>query len=160
MEELFERFYSGYDQAVLDVEAVRFSLYIISFKDCIGIDRKIERCWEGLKLKQVTERKWFFRHIAAKLQIENTHRIYVFHTHRTTNEQDAKKAAFKQLVNKQISAKAKVTEFTNKIGKYVAAWNSLFPIEDDEAYKKAILQLENKKCHLEALTKEIEEFKP
>lgn len=159
MEELFERFYTGYDQPVLDVEAVRFSLYIISFRGCVGPDRKIERFWEGLRLQQITGRNWYFRHIAAKLQIENPKRIFVFHTHRTTNEQDAQKAAFKQLVNKQVSAKAKVTQFTNRIEQYKATWNSLFPIEDDEVYQKAMAQLENKKCHLETLTKEVEALK-
>lgn len=77
MQELFERFYSGYEQPVLDVEAVRFDLYIISFNGCIGPDRKIERVWESLKLRQITERKWYFRLVAAKIQIENPKRMAV-----------------------------------------------------------------------------------
>lgn len=158
MTDLFDTLYSGYDQAVLDVHAVRFNIYLISFSKCVGPDRQIEKSWDRLKFDQIKNRWWYFRRYAAKQQLENPFRVYCFEMQRNLNEQDAAKAYLKSLINKQISAKAKVTQITNRIETAKAAWNSLFPIEEDEGYQKAMGQLFLKKQAVLEFEKEISEL--
>ncbi len=156
MIQLFEKEYSGYDQPVIDVEAVRFNIHLISFKGCIGPDRVIEKTWSGFKFNQIRNRQWYFRRFAAKEQLENPFRVYCFEMERTLNEQDQTKAEIKRLVAKQISAKAKITEITNKIEQSRAKWNRLFPIEDDENYQKAMAKIFQKRQDIADFQKEID----
>jgi len=158
MTNLFEKEYHGYDQQVLDVEAVRFNIYLISFKGCVGPDRVIEKVWSNLKFIQITHRQWYFRRVAAKMQLDNPFRVYCFEMHRTLNEQDATKAQIKRLIDKQRSAKAKITEITNKIEHARANWNRLFPIEEDDSYKKAMAKIFQKRQDVVGLQKEIDKL--
>ncbi|MCA0235444.1 MAG: hypothetical protein LCH81_03590 [Bacteroidetes bacterium] len=158
MERLFDTLFSGYDQPVLDVEAVRFNISVISYKGCEGPDSRIEKTWHDLKFTQIRGRWWYFRRVAAKMQLENPFRVYCFQMHRTLNEQDATKAKIKRLIDKQRSAKAKITEITNKIEHARANWNRLFPIEEDDNYKAAMSKVFQKRQDVADLQKEIDEL--
>lgn len=78
MTELFETEYKDYSEAVIDVAAMRFNIFLISFKGCAGPDRVIEKMWTGLKFDQIKNRRWYFRRFAAKMQLENPFRVYYF----------------------------------------------------------------------------------
>ena len=74
------------------------------------------------------------------------------------NEQDATKAAIKRLIDRQRSAKAKITETQNKLDKARANWNSLFPIEDEENYKKAMAYIFEKRQSIKDFQDEIDKL--
>ena len=62
----------------------------------------------------------------------------------------------KRLTDRQRSAKAKVTEFTNKIELAKKQWNELFPIEEDNLYKRAMAKVEGKRREVIELQNQID----
>ena len=156
MENLFETIYSGYDTPIQSLLSVRFNIRIISYRGCIGPDMTTEKTWHELRFDQIKNRWWYFRRVAAKMQIESPRKLFCFHVERVLREDEVKDAELRRLKNKLKAAKAKVTEIENKMEKAKSEWNRLFPIEDDETYQRAQAKLFQKKQEVITIQKEIE----
>lgn len=152
---LFERHYQRYDgETVENVEQTRYNLMIRSFRRSHGCDQQNEREWEGLRLRQITDRWWFFRRVACKMQLEEPLKIFDFVITRSVSRENKEAYLAKKMRDKVTAAKATVTKIDNAITAAKQNWNSLFPIEDDDAYQKAQAKLFAKRRDLADLERE------
>ena len=155
--ELFGIEYKYAKEVVENVEQTRYNVSIISFRRCHGCDQRLEREWNDLRLRQITDRWWFFRRHAAKMQINEPFRLYTFLVTRNVSKENKEAYLVKREKDKITAAKAKITQIENKIKAAKDAWRSIFPIEEDEAYKKAMSTLFTKKVALAEMEREFSE---
>lgn len=106
--------------------------------------------YDGFTFEQYMKWKWFFRYVAAKAQIE-TPKNFIEICEYDYAVVDQKEVKLLIANNRLKNAKSKVTKFSNSIRLARENWNLLFPIEDDDMYKKAILKLHSKEREVEAL---------
>ena len=85
--------------------------------------------------------KWYFNYREALYRVQNP-RHYVLLTHGSYDYVAPIDEQKKRLNDKLVNAKGRVTKYENILKKAKANWNELFPIEDDEMYKKAILKVD------------------
>lgn len=96
----------------------------------------IERLfWSNLSWKIRIKYDWYFKYRAALFQVK-----YPRNTVEVTwgNVQAEGKSLNTIIKNKIKSKRAKITEYKNKLQKVKNEWVSIFPIEEDISYKKAI----------------------
>lgn len=160
MIDLFEKEYNYAKEPIEHLEAVRFNVFLISFDRVNESDRKLEKEWTGLKLNQITDRSWYFRRVAAKRQLEFPRRVFCFMQSRTVLKDEAEKIAVKQIKDRIVNAKGKITSWTNRMEEIRSGWNSLFPIEDDPKYIQAIETIKAKQDHIASLEFQLRQLEP
>lgn len=111
----------------------------------------IVRKWEDFQFNQVSKWNWYFRYIAAKIQIEHPHRLVEL-SHVKYEVEDQNKKAQQILTNRLRSAKSKLTEWNNKIKQFESSYNEIFPINEHPVYRKAKQKIKEK----ETLKRELE----
>jgi hypothetical protein len=94
--------------------------------------------WSGLRFDLRMKYDWYFKYRAALLQVKYPKfQIDVF-----WGNEPAQGKTLEQIQQGRIRAKkAKITEIKNKLEKARLNWSSLFPIEDDPTYQRAIEKL-------------------
>lgn len=113
--------------------------------------------WTNLRFSTFVRFKWYFRYRAALVQVEHPKQfVELFEWSVIVDEDENEKR--RHLRAKITSAKAKVTEISNKIERAKQQWQSLlFPIENEPAYISAMEKLNQKKFDVVRLTAEYEE---
>jgi hypothetical protein len=110
--------------------------------------------WSGLKWDLRLKYDWYFKYRAALLQVKYPKfEVQVF----WGNEPATGKTLQEIIQGKIRSKKSKITEFKNKLRKFEDSWSSLFPIEDDVDYKRALDKIELLELELKQLEKSFNE---
>lgn len=106
--------------------------------------------WSGYKLHQFTKWMWYFDYRTALLRVKyprNYIRAVKFDEPLTPKSE-------KEILKSRISSqKGQVTKIKNAIRKAKQHWDYLFPIEDEDSYKRAIVKLEEAEKKLKELIK-------
>lgn len=106
-------------------------------------DPKLMGYWTDLRFELSMKYRQYFRYRAALVQVQNP-RLYVelvfFDFDYITPNEEIKK----RLLNKLKDAKARRTRWNNEVAQYKAHWNSLFSIDDDPSYIKALNKIQAK----------------
>lgn len=94
--------------------------------------------WSGLRFDLRMKYDWYFKYRAALVQVKYPKfQVDVF-----WGSEPAQGKTLWQIRQGRIRAKkAKVTEIKNKLQRAKDNWSSLFPIEDDPTYQRAIEKL-------------------
>lgn len=130
--------------------------YKISVKPRQGLDPIKTLIWSDLPFELRTKYEWYFRYRAALLQVQYP-KMHVQIDFGSSEGSAVQKAnSMKNLIVKR---KAQVTEWTSKIEKAKKHWNSLFPIEEDIYYKRAIAKLEKVEFELKELEEQYNAIK-
>lgn len=115
--------------------------------------------WDEMTFDQRLKWDWYFKYRAALMQVQNP-KAYV---NMSWGHNEAKGRTVKNNTeNRLIAAKRKLTEYRNKLNRYVDQWNctlQIFPIEDDPSYKFAIKKIKEKECLVNNLQIEVEKLK-
>lgn len=138
------------------IDFKRYGCKIILHRQAFqGSEGKLMHYWTGLPFKTYMKFQWYFQYRAALIKVQNP-RLFVeicpFQYDHVLKVDEIRK----RLTDRQRSAKAKVTEFTNKIELAKRHWNQLFPIEEDDLYKRAMTKLELKKNEVTELQNQID----
>ena len=119
-------------------------------------DPKLMGYWTDLRFELALKYKQYFRYRAALVQVQNP-RLYVelvfFDFDYIPKHEEIKK----RLLNKLKDAKARRTRWNNEVAQYKAHWSSLFPIEDDPSYIKALSKIQAKEKSIIDLENQIKE---
>lgn len=116
---------------------------ILHGKSFAGSDGKVAYFRDGLTYELINKYMQYFRYRAALVQVKHPKQHVEIRTF--SHEPKSVDAELQFTKNKLRAAKAKLTEWSNKVSKYKFAWCSLYPIEDDAAYQKAMLKIEKQK---------------
>lgn len=123
-----------------------------SFK---GSSSKIVKRFDGFTFEQFMKWRWYFRYLTAKHQVNNP-RVFVeldeFNYEFIPEKQDQ----LKRLKNRAKSARAKITEWKNKLIKFEKSYTEIFPITENPYYIKAMNKVNEKECLLNSLLKDID----
>lgn len=105
--------------------------------------------WSGLRFDLRMKYDWYFKYRAALLQVKYPKfQIDVF-----WGNEPAHGKTLEQIRASKIRAKkAKITEIKNKLQKAKDSWSSLFPIEDDYHYQKAVSKLKRVEFEYKQIT--------
>lgn len=105
--------------------------------------------WSGLRFDLRMKYDWYFKYRAALLQVKYPKfQIDVF-----WGNEPAHGKTLEQIRTSKIRAKkAKITEIKNKLQKAKDSWSSLFPIEDDYHYQKAVSKLKRVEFEYKQIT--------
>lgn len=147
---LFEKKYEYGNEPIADLAAVRFHVAVITYEKHHGAHRDVIRRWDNLRFDLLTKYEWFFRHVAAKFQLSNPQKVVYFSYYRTVANNPIN-IERKQIQDKIINLKGRITKDKNNLQKAIEAWNQLFPIEQDPQYQKAIQIIAGKEDRLKAL---------
>ena len=111
---------------------------------------------KGFVVNRFVRWKWFFRHIQAREQLKTPKQLIQIHTVSYVNP-DRDKVLLKLLTNKLIAAKRDRTKVQLQIEKGVEIHSktSLFPIDSDPNYQKALERLSQKQKLVSDLEAEI-----
>jgi len=115
--------------------------------------------WDGMTFDQRLKWDWYFKYRAALMQVKNP-RAEVNMS--WGNEKASERTKKNNTENKLIAAKRKLTEYQNKLKRYVDDWNKtlqIFPIEDDPSYQFAVNKIKEKECSINSLRLELENLK-
>jgi hypothetical protein len=107
--------------------------------------------WENLTFEMFCKYKWYFEYRYALLRVEHP-KVLIRRDQFKRDLNEIEKSDL--LRNKIIGKKRTITKYKNKLAVYVQKWNSLFPISDDEPYKKAILKIDRLENELAELLKQ------
>lgn len=121
----------------------------------IGSEPELKHYWSGFKFETYNKWKWYFRYRCALLQVQYPKRFVELVPFNFEYQLPADQIR-KRLTDRQRSAKAKITEFTNKIELAKKHWNKLFPIEDDDLYQRAMAKVEVKRREVVELQNQID----
>lgn len=116
---------------------------------------ELKHYWTGFKFECYNKWRWYFRYRCALLQVQYPKRYAEFVSFNFEYQPPINEIR-KRLIDRQRSAKAKVTEFANKIELAKKHWNQLFPIEEDDLYKRAMGKVESKKKEVIELQNQID----
>jgi len=109
--------------------------------------------WSGLSWELRIKYDWYFKYRAALLQVKYPK----FYVESIWGNELPNQKTFEQIRNNKIkSKKAKITEYKNKLKLAELNWNSLFPIEEDLYYQKAIEKIEKLEKELHSYLQEIQ----
>ena len=142
----------------MHVQDKRFGCKILLHKcSHVAADPTLLKYFSGFKFEQYNRWRWFFRYLTARYQVENPRlmvelREFSFDYIPTDEEKR------NRIKNKLRSAKAKVTEWSNKLEAYKASYNSIFPVEDDILFQKAAAKVLQKKIEVEQYEKELSQL--
>lgn len=108
--------------------------------------------WEGLPFQTRSKFDWYFKYRAALIVVANPrYKVEVRwgHTLVIPREEYEKK----ERANRIRSKRSLVTKMTNRLNAYKRLYNEIFPIEDDDKYKRAMAKLSLVKQELKQLEK-------
>jgi len=104
--------------------------------------------WSGLKWDLRLKYNWYFRYRAALLQVKYPRfEVQVY----WGNEPATGKTLEEIRQSKLKAKKAKITGYKNKLEKAKANWSSIFPIEDDVDYQRAVDKISRLEFELRSL---------
>lgn len=104
--------------------------------------------WENLSFELFCKYKWYFEYRYALLRIKYPRNL-IRHDQFKRDLNEVEKVDV--LKNKIIGKKRTITKYKNKLAVYVQKWNSLFPVSDDEPYKKAVEKIQRLEDELNIL---------
>ena len=107
--------------------------------------------WDGLPFQTFMRFNWYFEYRYALLRVQHPKACIV---HGQFQTELTEKAAKDILKNKISAKKRKITEYKNKLSMAEKSWQSFFPIEEDETYKKAVGKIARLKVELGELEKQ------
>jgi hypothetical protein len=104
--------------------------------------------WSGLKWELRLKYDWYFKYRAALLQVKYPR----FEVQTYWGNEPATGKTLEEIRQGKIrSKKSKITEYKNKLKKAESNWVSLFPIEDDISYQKAVEKINRLEFELRSL---------
>lgn len=104
--------------------------------------------WSGLKWELRLKYDWYFKYRAALLQVKYPK----FEVQTNWGNEPATGKTLEEIRQGKIRAKkAKITEYKNKLEKAKSNWSSLFPIEDDIDYQRAVEKIKRLEFELQSL---------
>jgi len=143
---------------ITHVSDFRFGCKILlHWGDMISSEPQLKNYWTNFRFENYMKWQWYFRYRCALLQVQHPKK-YVELVPFKFEYQPPNDEIRKRLTDRQRSAKAKVTEFTNKIELAKKQWNKLFPIEEDDLYKRAMARIEEKNQQIIELQNQIDEL--
>jgi hypothetical protein len=104
--------------------------------------------WSGLKWDLRLKYDWYFKYRAALLQVK--YPKFEVQTH-WGNEPATVKTLEAIRQDKIRAKKSKITQYKNKLEKAKITWSSLFPIEDDIDYQRAVEKIKRLEFELRSL---------
>lgn len=101
--------------------------------------------------------RWYFEYRAALLRVNNPKGYTEIQqgTYEYVLQEDE---IAKKLEDKIRGKKAKITQVKNKVKAIMAGWNELWPIEENENYKQALIRISEMEAELDELTNQKNEF--
>lgn len=109
---------------------------------------------KGIAFHNFIRREWYFRYIAAKFQVENPRNFIELHFY-NYECQEPKGFAIKRLKDKIKGKRRALTIDENNLQKAIDNWESLFPIQENDLYLKAVDKIEARRCEIALLEKEL-----
>lgn len=104
--------------------------------------------WSGLKWDLRLKYNWYFKYRAALLQVKYPR----FEVQAYWGNEPAAGKTLEEIRQAKIRAKkSKITQYKNKLKKAKLNWSSLFPIEDDIDYKRAVEKINRLEFELSSL---------
>ena len=96
---------------------------------------KYKRVFSGLSIPLLGKYKWYFDYLAARFKVDNPKsRVEIKYI-----KEIAKTVVFNLSANQQKGTiKRKFTIVDNALSAYIKQWSGLFPIDDDDHYKKLV----------------------
>ncbi|MFN8700302.1 MAG: hypothetical protein ACK52I_34860 [Pseudomonadota bacterium] len=131
--------------------------YYISVYDGIGALRnRVEQLtWRDLRWELRLKYDWYFKYRAALLQVKYPR----YHVECVWGNSPGEGKTKEHLLKERVSSrKAQVTKVQNLLTRAEQEWTSLFPIEEDELYKKAVLKLRKLEFELRDAENELSEY--
>lgn len=113
---------------------------------------------DGLTFQIFNKWRWYFNYREALYRVQNP-RHYVLLSSGSYDYVALADEQLKRLTDKVKGAKAMVTKCENLLKKAKENWHELFPIEDEEMYKKAILKINKHKHELMLYENELSQLK-
>lgn len=135
-----------------------YNLCIISYRNWEGCNRKVEREWPGLRFELMMKYQWYFRYIAAQMQIQQPRRIFGFEVYRLKSSEEVNLIEKKRLVDKIRSANAKITQAENELAKLRASWNEIFSLEEHPKWEATQRKLTEKQTQLAMMQRQLEDW--
>lgn len=106
--------------------------------------------WELPNMELRMKYNWYFKYRAALLQVQHPkHEVTM--SWGTSEKYTEEQKAEIEFRNKLIAKKRTVTKYCNLLKQAEKEWNSLFPIQDDLMYQKAVNKIERLKNELAEL---------
>lgn len=105
-------------------------------------------CWDGLKWQLRLKYDWYFKYRAALMQVKYPKLEVQYHW---GNKPATGKTLEEIRLYKIKAKKSKITQYKNKLEKAKANWTSLFAIEDDPDYQRAVEKIKRLEFELRAL---------
>jgi len=105
--------------------------------------------WDDLPWNTRVKFNWYFTYRAALLQVKYPKAIIDHRWGNNGNERTPEQ----DLQNKIRSKKSKITEYKNKLQLAREQWDSLYPIEEDLIYKKAVTKIDKLENELKCMIK-------
>lgn len=104
--------------------------------------------WGGLRWDLRLKYDWYFKYRAALLQVKYP-RLEV---QVTWGNEPAKGKTLEQIQQSRITSKrSQLTKYRNRLEKAKKSWLSVFPIEEDDGYKKAVEKIKQLETELKTL---------
>jgi len=130
------------DSSVSDV-VHWFNIKVINKREIVEF-----QSWSGLKWKLRLKYDWYFKYRAALLQVKYPK----FEVQTYWGNEPATGKTLEEIRNAKIRAKkSKITEYKNKLEKAKKTWSSLFPIEDDIDYQRAVEKINRLEFELRSI---------
>ena len=130
------------DSSVSDV-VHWFNIKVINKREIVEF-----QSWSGLKWKLRLKYDWYFKYRAALLQVKYPK----FEVQTYWGNEPATGKTLEEIRNAKIRAKkSKITEYKNKLEKTKTTWSSLFPIEDDIDYQRAVEKINRLEFELRSI---------
>lgn len=104
--------------------------------------------WENLSFELFCKYKWFFEYKYALLRIKYPKHLIEKNQFKIDLNAEEKKDLLK---NRIIGKKRTITKYKNKLSLAEKHWNQLFPISEDDMYKKAVIKIERLESELQNL---------
>ena len=105
-----------------------------------GCEPQKAHYWTGLRFHNFNKYRWYFRYRAALLQVKYPMQ-YVELRNSDYDYVPTREILLKRKRDLVIAQKGLYTKATNRLNDYKNNWVSLFPIEDDLLYRKAITKI-------------------
>lgn len=108
--------------------------------------------WTDMRYEIRLKWDWYFRYRAALLQVKYPRcEVQTFFG----SEEPSRRTQQQILLNKARAKQRKLTQYKNLLGHARKDWNSLFPIEEDLLFQKAINKIQTLETELKTLQNQL-----
>jgi hypothetical protein len=145
-------------EPIVNVGWLRYTVTLVSYEGCEGINKKIVRQWPGLRFELAIKYQWYFRRVAALHQLQYPRHIVGFEWSRMASQEEKEISEKKSLKDKIVAAKSKVTQAENQLRDLKAGWKELFPIEQHPKWEATQKKLREKQTQLEMMERQLAEM--